>query len=43
MKVWSEMSFQQISDVMSVPRSTVHARYQAAMSALSAVMGQETQ
>lgn len=43
LKVWSRMSFQQISEVMSVPRSTVHARYQAAMSALSAVMGKETQ
>ena len=42
MKVWGEMTFDQISDVMSIPRSTAHAAYSTAMGALHDRLGRET-
>ncbi|MCP4374940.1 MAG: sigma-70 family RNA polymerase sigma factor [bacterium] len=34
MKIWGEMTFSQIGEVMSLPRSTVHATYGVAMTRL---------
>ena len=34
LKVWSDMTFDQISAVMSIPRSTAHATYRTAMGVL---------
>jgi RNA polymerase sigma-70 factor (ECF subfamily) len=34
MKIWGEMTFSQIGEVMSLPRSTAHATYGAAMTRL---------
>ena len=34
MKIWGEMTFSQIGKVMSLPRSTAHATYGAAMTRL---------
>ena len=42
MKIWGEMTFEHIGRVMSVPRSSAHATYQAAMNALSGWLGEET-
>jgi RNA polymerase sigma-70 factor (ECF subfamily) len=41
MKVWSEMSFEQIGQVLSMPKSTAHAKYRAAMGELWARVGRE--
>jgi len=35
MKIWGEMTFTQIGQVMSIPRSTAHSIYEAAMTRLS--------
>lgn len=42
MKIWGEMTFEQIGSVMSVPRSSAHATYQTAMNALQGRLGEET-
>jgi len=42
MKIWGEMTFEQIGHVMSTPRSSAHATYQTAMNALSGRLGEET-
>jgi len=42
MKVWGEMTFGQIGKVMSIARSTAHALYRTAMTALHRRLGQET-
>ena len=34
MKIWGERTFSQISEVMSIPRSTAHATYRTAMNRL---------
>lgn len=41
MKVWGEMTFDQIGEVMNIPRSTAHAAYSGAMNALSERLGEE--
>jgi len=41
MKIWGEMTFTRIGEVMSVPRSTAHATYQTAMETLNRRLGQE--
>lgn len=41
MKIWGEMTFEQIGSVMSVPRSSAHATYQTAMKALQGRLGEE--
>jgi RNA polymerase sigma-70 factor, ECF subfamily len=35
MKIWGEMTFAQIGQVISIPRSTAHSIYEAAMTRLS--------
>jgi len=41
LKVWGEMTFDQIATVMSIPRSTAHATYCTAMGALYDRLGEE--
>jgi len=41
MKIWGEMTFTQIGHVMSIPRSTAHAIYKAAMTRLYEVLRME--
>ena len=41
MKVWGEMTFRQIGKVMSIARSSAHAMYRTAMTALHRQLGQE--
>ncbi len=42
MKVWGEMSFDQIAEVTALPRSTAHARYRTAMRSLWSQLGKES-
>ena len=41
LKIWGGMTFEQISAVMSVPRSTAHATYRSAMGVLYDRLGEE--
>ena len=41
MKVWGQMTFDQIGEVMSIPRSTAHAAYRSAMNTLYQRLGEE--
>lgn len=41
--IWSELTFEQIGDVLSIPRSTAHVRYQAALKTLKTFLGKETE
>ena len=41
MKVWGELTFGQIGKVMSIARSTAHAVYRTAMTALHRQLGEE--
>ena len=42
MKIWGEMTFSQIGEVMSLPRSTAHATYSTAMNRLYEKLRRET-
>ena len=41
LKIWGQMTFEQISAVMSLPRSTAHATYRTAMGVLHERLGEE--
>ena len=41
MKIWGEMTFGQIGEVMSIPRSSAHATYRRAMDVLHQRLGEE--
>jgi len=42
MKIWGEMTFSQIGEIMSLPRSTAHATYRTAMNRLHEKLSRET-